>query len=34
MFVFGNFVDALSHRFRPYSLEVPGAIIVDDSGDL
>jgi hypothetical protein len=34
MLVFSNLVDTRFHRLCPYSLNVPGTIIVDDSGDL
>jgi len=34
MLFFSNLVDALVHSLCPYSLDIPGAIIVDDSGDL
>ena len=34
MLVFSNIIDALFHGFSAYSLDVPGPIIVDDSGDL
>ena len=34
MLVFSNLVDTLFHRLCAYSFDVPGTIIVDDSGDL
>jgi len=34
MLFFGNLVDTLVHSLCPYRLDVPGAIIVDDGGDL
>jgi len=34
MFVFGGLEDTLLHRLRAHSLDIPVAIIVDDSGDL
>ena len=34
MLVFSDLVDTLIHCLCPYRLDVPGTIIVDDSGDL
>jgi len=34
MLMFSNFVDALLLRLCSYGLNIPGAIIVDNSGDL
>jgi len=34
MLDFSNLIDTLFHRLCPDSLDVPGRIIVDDSGDL
>jgi len=34
MLDFSNLIDTLFHRLCPDSLDVPGTIIVDDSGDL
>jgi hypothetical protein len=31
MLLFGNLIDTLFHRLRPYSLDVPGTIVVNDS---
>ena len=33
MLVFSHLIDTLFHRFRPYSLDVPKTIVVNDSGD-
>ena len=34
MLVFSNLVNTLIHRLCAYSLDIPSAIIMDDSGDL